>query len=73
MRRKGMGLQMRTFVLLELREAARGAKGEKQAELAKAAEALNSDINAFLKLQSGDNMMAMVGSWAAGYRLLEGR
>jgi hypothetical protein len=58
---------------MELRQAARSASGDRQAELAKAAEALNADISAFLKLQSGDNMMAMVGSWAAGYRLLEGR
>jgi hypothetical protein len=70
---KRMTLQMRTFVLLELLHAARGAEGDRKAELANAAEALNADINAFLKLQSGDNMMAMVGSWAAGYRLLEGR
>jgi hypothetical protein len=64
---------MRAFVLMELRQAARSANGDRQVELAKAAETLNSDINAFLKLQSGDNMVNMVGSWAAGYRLLEGR
>jgi hypothetical protein len=64
---------MRAFVLMELRQAARSASGDRQAELTKAADVLKSDIAAFLNLQSGDNMVNMVGSWAAGYRLLEGR